>query len=225
MKRYLLILFLSAASCGIAFGQEMYHVGFSDNGIEMPDTVDMNQVYNIDFELENKGTQTITNSINVFLATYDEAEGLNPEHWIVGFSNIELEPGEIFTPPNPEDIYDQATANYNYGPGDNIVVIWPVIDVAETQTSESIYNDLYVNNPNSIEVFDDLDFEIITRDNLIDIKTTEKVSKVVMFDLKGRIVFNENALKIATKNISCGIYILQVNFTDGYSQSRKVMVE
>ncbi|MBF90903.1 MAG: hypothetical protein CMP75_03975 [Flavobacteriales bacterium] len=225
MKRYLLILFLSAASCGIAFGQEMYHVGFSDNGIEMPDTVNMNQVYNIDFELENKGTQTITSSINVFLATYDEVEGLNPEHWIVGFSNIDLEPGEIFIPPNPDDIYDQATAIYNYGPGDNIVVIWPVIDIAETQTSESIYNDLYVNDPNSIVSFDDLDFEIITRDNLINVQTIENVLQVVMFDLNGRIVFNENGLNIATKSISSGIYILQVNFADGYSQSRKVMVE
>lgn len=123
MKKCLLILLLCATSCGLAFAQEIYHIGFSDNGVEMPDTVDMNQVYNISFELENKGTQTITSSINVFLATYDEVEGLNPEHWIVGFSNIELEPGEIFTPPNSDDIYDQATANYNYGLGDNIVVI------------------------------------------------------------------------------------------------------
>ena len=225
MKKCLLILLLCATSCGVAFAQEIYHIGFSDNGVEMPDTVDMNQVYNISFELENKGTQTITSSINVFLATYDEVEGLNPEHWIVGFSNIELEPGEIFTPPNSDDIYDQATANYNYGPGDNIVVIWPVIDIAETQTSESIYNELYVNDPNSILSFDDLEFEIITSNNIIDIQTAEKVSKVMMFDLNGRIVFNENGLKIATESISRGMYILQVKFADGYSQSRKVIVE
>ena len=71
----MLILLLCATSCGVAFAQEIFHIGFSDNGVEMPDTVNMNQVYNISFELENKGTQTITSSINVFLATYDELEG------------------------------------------------------------------------------------------------------------------------------------------------------
>ena len=43
-------------------------------------------------------------------------------------------------------IYDNVTPQNAYGPGDNIVVIWPKADVPVSQSTQYFYNNLYVLN-------------------------------------------------------------------------------
>ena len=174
---------------GFASAQSAYHIGFNDEGVNMPDTVNMGDEYLIGFVLENKGTESITNTVNLYLATYDETEGLSAQRWIGGFSNINLAPGETFTPPNPQDMYDVVTGANYYGPGDNIVVIWPVIDVGESQNSENFYNNLYVNDPNTIPQPELMSFAIISYDKSIRVQTEEQVSQLTIFDLKGKMIY------------------------------------
>lgn len=226
MNKFFTLTFTLLLGLSSAFAQSMYHIGFNEDGVSIPDTVDMGDEYLIDFVLENKGTESITNTVNLYLATYDEVEGLSAQRWIGGFSNIDLSPGETFTPPNPEDIYDIATqANY-YGPGDNIVVIWPVIDNGEAQNSENFYNDLYVNDPNTtISEVEKMRFEVMSSEGFIRVQSKASVSRLVVFDLKGKMIYNGVEKEIPTTALSKGMYIVQLNFEDGLSQSRKVLVK
>ena len=225
MNNFFTVVFFVFLGIAPALGQSMYHIGFNAEGVSIPDTVDMNDQYFIDFVLENKGTEPITNTINIYLATYDEVNGLNPQHWIGGFSNINLAPGETFTPPKPQEVYDDVFPSNYYGPGDNIVVIWPMIEIDESQNSENFYNDLYVNDPNNIEEIEYIRFETIVTEDLISIHTQELISKLVVFDLQGKVVYNGVDKEITTTNFAKGMYVVQLNFKDGLSQSRKVLVK
>ena len=227
MNRLFTVVFCIILGIAPALGQSMYHTGFSAEGVVIPDTVNMNDEYLIDFVLENKGTESITNTINVYLATYDETNGLNPQHWIGGFSNINLAPGETFTPPNPEEVYDNVFPSNYYGPGDNIVVIWPMIDFDEPQNqdSEHFYNDLYVNDPNDIIEIEPLRFESVVTEGLISIQSQAAIATIVMFNLQGKIAYKGSDKEITTTGFAEGMYVVQLNFKDGLSQSRKVLVK
>ena len=50
-------------------------------------------------------------------------------------------------------IYDNVTPQNAYGPGDNIVVIWPKADAPISQSTQYFYNNLHVLNASAIQEY------------------------------------------------------------------------
>lgn len=222
LKRALHILILGLFASP-AFAQ-VYEIGLSDDGVSMPSVVNMSDTYYMDLVIVNKGTTAITDQVEVRIEVRDTADNpIGPSRQLWSISGLTVQPGDSIVIP-PTDLYDNVTPSY-YVPGDNIVVIWPYIDVTATQTTELHFNSLYVNTTDAVEEVEASIFEVYQIAEHMVVETDLRDFSLFVFDLTGKEVAQlENKRSVSLKALSEGIYIVQLQLEDGTTQSRKLMV-
>ena len=137
---------LLGAFFGVSNAQVMCELGFTPSGVEMTDTATLYHSYDMEFSIVNNGSTSISDPIDIFATVNDTVSGISQTpRWLGGVSNITLNPGDTFHF-SIGVIYDNVTPQNAYGPGDNIVVIWPKADVPISQSTQYFYNNLYVLN-------------------------------------------------------------------------------
>ena len=106
----------------------MCELGFTASGVEMTDTATLYHSYGMEFSIINNGSASISDPIDIFTVVNDTVSGISQTpRWLGGVSNITLNPATHFILLIGV-IYDNVTPQNAYGPGDNIVVIWPKAD-------------------------------------------------------------------------------------------------
>ena len=145
MKKISLVLLL-VAFFEVSSAQVMCELGFTPSGVEMTDTATLYHSYDMEFSIVNNGSTSISDPIDIFATVNDTVSGISQTpRWLGGVSNITLNPTDTFHF-SIGVIYDNVTPQNAYGPGDNIVVIWPKADVPISQSTQYFYNNLYVLN-------------------------------------------------------------------------------
>lgn len=224
-----LIFTLGFAVLAVASTAQTYELGLTPDGVSMPSTVDLDDTYYIELTVENKGTIAIadTLNINIRLAVYESATGaFLSDHQLYSYSGNTLQPGDT-VPFLGTTLWDEASLSYSYVPGDNIIVVWPVVDVVATQTTEYHFNNLYVNDPNSVEeeVSPKTVKVFTTSERELFIETKELLEMVEVFDLSGKKIFETKETSASLKSIPQGIYIAQISFKDGEIHQSKFLVK
>ena len=229
LKQIVFIFFVGLST--ITSGQNIT-LSFSSTAISLPDTISMGDTIWYHCWIVNDGNSVITDHIalraaricqNQSQALVDEREigHINPGALFPGDS-IELPLGMMY-----EIVHQQ-----NYLTGDNIVVIWPRVQVSGPQANEHLTANLHVLNNSMISSLDDA---IASKDNafyFID-KTIHflnefSISEVVLYNMLGNEVYQSKSQfvkKINLQNAPSGTYLLVMYLLDGTIRKEKLIVD
>ena len=206
--------------------QVMYELGFTDTGVSMTDTASLYSTYGMEFSIVNNGSVTISDPIDIFALVNDTISGLSQTpRWLGGVSNIILNPSDTFHF-STNVIYDNVTPQNSYGPGDNIVVIWPKADAPISQSTQYFYNNLFVLNAIATPPVD-LNKELSSVqfiDGEIFIETTN-FKEAQLYSLEGRLICVSNTKSIMAKDLNSGIYIVTVLFEGNNAHSFRIGIK
>ena len=187
MKRKLLTLLL-VAFFGVSNAQVMCELGFTPSGVEMTDTATLYHSYDMEFSIVNNGSTSISDPIDIFAVVNDTVSGISQTpRWLGGVSNITLNPGDTFHF-SLGVIYDNVTPQNAYGPGDNIVVIWPKADAPISQSTQYFYNNLHVLNASAMQEYglNELSNEVKLIDSEIFVETSD-FNEVQVYSSEGKL--------------------------------------
>lgn len=206
--------------------QVMYELGFTDSGVSMTDTASLYSTYGMEFSIVNNGSVTISDPIDIFAVVNDTISGLSQTpRWLGGVSNITLNPSDTFHF-STNVIYDNITPQNSYGPGDNIVVIWPKADVPISQSTQYFYNNLFVLNANAT-LPSDLNKDLSSVqfiDGEILIETTN-FKEAQLYSLEGRLICVSNNKSIMAKDLNSGTYIVTVLSEENNAHSFRIVIK
>ena len=216
IKRILIILLMSI--CSQSFSQENYAMTFGYYDPVIADTTEYYDHLSVSCYVVNTGTDTIFSQIRamissnpgvgeesvreIFSVSFEDGTGLNPGDSI------------YFPAPEPGSIngaYDIILPSNNYYDGDNIIVVWPVIDGAISFTTEQFSKDIFVNeSTSSVDEKSISEIKILVSSSLIEISSSTIVDKVQLFNVEGKLVAESQSNKILKNNLKSGIYLLKV---------------
>lgn len=216
IKRILIILLMSI--CSQSFSQENYAITFGYYDPVISDTAEYYDHLSVSCYVVNAGTDTIFSQIRamissnpgvgeesvreIFSVSFEEGSGLNPGDSI------------YFPAPEPGSIngaYDVILPTNNYYDGDNIIVVWPVIDGAISFTTEQFSKDIFVNESTSSVLENSIsDIKVLVSASLIEVSSSTIVDQVQLFSVEGKLVAESQSNKIIKNNLKSGIYILNV---------------
>lgn len=211
--------------------QSQYELSIGSITPVIKDTAEMYTQLGIDFWVVNTGENTIFETITAnVVSNPGEVSASRQIGWISFQEGTGLAPGDSVHFEWDEEIedgvYDDVTPQNEYSGGDNIIVVWPAIDAVVTQTLEQYYHGLYVSADTDVAIIRELiDFKVYASSFLLEVVSEKEIVEVSIFNMEGKEVIRGPEVEISKKELSTGVYILQVEFKDGYSQSRKVMVE
>lgn len=224
MRRKLLMLVL-VAFFGVSNAQVMYELGFTSSGVTMTDTAQLYSSYEMEFSIINNGTNTITDPIDIFTVVNDTASGVSQTpRWLGGVSNITLSASDTFHF-SVGVIYDNVTPQNAYGPGDNIVVIWPKADAPVSQSTEYFYNGLHVLNASALQ--EDILNEERSVAKLIGdqiIVETSDFKEVQVYSVDGKLIHVSKANSIIVEDWFPGTYIVTVLSKLNSAYSTRIVV-
>ena len=231
LKKGFILVFCCVLSFAVK-AQSQYELAIGSVAPVITDTAEMFSKLGIDFWAVNVGENTIYETINAKVST--NPSSTSTSRVIFGISFPEgsgLEPGDSLHFYWDEDSesgpYDDVIIQNSYDGGDNIIVVWPVVDGNISQTVEQYYHGVHVTgNVAVVEAPEKVDFKVfVSSEQFVEIKTEKEIVSLSVVDLTGKEVYRGSDTKVSTKNFPVGIYIVQVNFKDGLSQSRKVLVK
>lgn len=188
-----------------------------------PVIADSTEYYNnlpIDFYIVNEGTDTIFSEIRAMISSNPGVGEENVRQiFSVSFENgTGLIPGDSIHFPAPalnsiNGTYDVILPSNNYFDGDNIIVVWPVID-GSSFTCEQFSKGLYVDEPTTVHQKIISDIKVLVSSNLIEVRSSISIDEIQLFSLEGKLVAKSETNKIYKNNLKRGIYVLQVNQKD-----------
>jgi hypothetical protein len=216
LKKTLFVILLCITSQ--SFSQENYAMTFGYYHPVIADTAEYYNNLSVECYVVNTGTDTIFSQIRTMILTNPGVgEESVRELFSVSFENGSgLNPGDsVYFPAPPVDSpnngsFDVVLPTNNYIDGDNIIVVWPVIDGTTSFTSEQYSKEIYVNEPTSIDKNPISDIKILVSNSLIEVSSINDVDRVQLFNLEGRVVAESQTNKILKSSLKSGIYILKV---------------
>lgn len=224
IRKLLLIIFVLFFTDSKA--QVMYELGFTNSGVSMTDTASLYSTYGMEFSIVNNGSATISDPIDIFGVVNDTISGLSQTpRWLGGVSNITLNPSDTFHF-STNVIYDNVTPQNSYGPGDNIVVIWPKADAPISQSTQYYYNNLFVLNASATSQADSNNHlsSVQVIDGEIFVETTN-FKEAQVYSLEGRLVCMTNNRSITVKDLNSGTYIVTVLSEGNNAHSFKIVIK
>lgn len=225
MKRKLLALLL-VVFFGVSNAQVMYELGFTPSGLAMSDTAVLYSSYDMEFSIVNNGSATISDPIDIFAVVNDTVSGISQTpRWLGGVSNITLNPSDTFHF-SLGVIYDNVTPQNAYGPGDNIVVIWPKADVLVSQSTQYFYNNLHVLNVSTVQesgLYEESNLAKLIGDEIFISISNFKEAQV--YSVEGKLMHVSKTKSIIVNDWVPGLYILTVLSKENNAYSTKIVVE
>ena len=225
MKKISLVLLL-VAFFEVSSAQVMCELGFTPSGVEMTDTATLYHSYDMEFSIVNNGSTSISDPIDIFATVNDTVSGISQTpRWLGGVSNITLNPGDTFHF-SIGVIYDNVTPQNAYGPGDNIVVIWPKADVPISQSTQYFYNNLYVLNASvgQKDGLNELSNEVKLIDSEIIVETSD-FNEVQVYSIEGRLVHVSKTKSIIVEDWVPGTYVVTVLSKENNAHSTRIVVK
>ena len=120
----------------------------------------------------------------------------------------------------------------NYLTGDNIVVIWPRVQVSGSQVNEHLTTQIHVLNNSMISSINDAikikENGFYFLDKTIHFLNEFSVSEVVLYNMLGNEVYQSNSQflkKINLQNTPSGTYLMVIRLTDGTIRKEKLVVQ
>ena len=214
IKKILIIFLLFVGSQ--SFSQENYAMTF---GYYNPVIADTSEYYNhlsVDCYIVNTGTDTIFSQITAMIST-NPGVGLENvrELFSASFQNGSgLNPGDsVHFPAPPVDSpsngsYDVVLPSNNYFDGDNIIVVWPVIDGPASYTSEQYSKEIYVNESTSLSENPYSNNKILVSNTFVEVSSDDNIDQLKLFNLEGKLVAESQQNKLLRNDLKPGIYIL-----------------
>lgn len=190
--------------------------------VGLPDTVSTNATYSFGFRVANVGNTIYSGTIDFdFLV-----DSINPGSlqsfgvWQVGG----FAPGDSVIIPVSNYAFSLNTFNL----GDNVVVVWPR-GLGNSNALDSLTFHVYVTNLSGINENEkrNSDLRIFPNPSKDIINfTSEKnmIDEVRIYDVSGRLALESKShLNIFTAQLTEGVYIAEVKFSDGIIIRRKIM--
>ena len=204
----------------------MCELGFTASGVEMTDTATLYHSYGMEFSIINNGSASISDPIDIFTVVNDTVSGISQTpRWLGGVSNITLNPADTFHF-TLGVIYDNVTPQNAYGPGDNIVVIWPKADAPISQSTQYFYNNLHVLNASAMQEYglNELSNEVKLIDSEIFVETSD-FNEVQVYSIEGRLVHVSKTKSIIVEDWVPGTYVVTVLSKENSAYSTRIVVK
>ena len=227
LRHFIIIFFLGSST--FTSGQNMA-LSFSPNNTSLPDTIALGDTIWYNFWVVNDGNSVITDYISLNTARFCQAQGMINEREIGHVNPGALFPGDSIE--FPLGMFYEVAHQQNYLTGDNIVVIWPRVQVSGPQVNEHLTNQIHVLNKSIISGKNDA---IKIKENCfyftnktIHFLNEFSVSEVVLYNMLGNKVYKSNApfLKVVNlQNTPSGTYLLVIRLTDGTIRKEKLVVQ
>ena len=227
LRHFIIIFFLGSST--FTSGQNIA-LSFSSNNISLPDTVSMGDTIWYNCWVVNDGNSVITDQIALRTARLCQPQGLVDEREI-GYIN----PGALFPGDSvefPSGMLYELVHQQNYLAGDNIVVIWPRVQVSGSQVNEHLTSNVHVLYNSMISSIDDA---ITSKDNIfyfpdktIHFLNEFSISEVALYNMLGNEVYQSNSQflkKINLQNTPSGTYLMVIRLTDGTIRKEKLVVQ
>ena len=132
----------------------------------------------------------------------------------------------------PSAMLYEVVLQQNYLAGDNIVVIWPRVQVSGSQVNEHLTSNVHVLYNSMISSIDDA---ITSKDNIfyfsdktIHFLNEFSISEVALYNMLGNEVYQSNSQflkKINLQNTPSGTYLMVIRLTDGTIRKEKLVVQ
>ena len=228
LRRIITIIFFIGGTT-FTSGQNI-NLSFSSATISLPDTISMGDTIWFNCWVVNDGNNVITDHIALRAARLCQTQGLVDEREI-GYIN----PGALFPGDSieiPLGMLHEVVHQQNYLTGDNIVVIWPRVQVPASQANEHLTANIHVLNNSMISSLNDAikikENGFYFLDKTIHFINKFLVSEVVMYNMLGNEMYKSNSQflkKINLQNIPNGTYLLVIRLTDGTIIKEKLIVQ
>ena len=227
LRNFIIIFFLGSST--FTSGQNIA-LSFSSNNISLPDTVSMGDTIWYNCWVVNDGNSVITDQIALRAARSCQPQGLVDEREIGHINPGALFPGDSIE--LPLGMMYEVVLQQNYLAGDNIVVIWPRVQVSGSQVNEHLTNQIHVLNKSIISGINDA---IKIKENCfyftnktIHFLNEFSVSEVVLYNMLGNKVYKSNAPSLKEVNlqsITMGTYLMVIRLTNGTIRKEKLVVQ
>ena len=227
LRHFVIIFFLGSSTFTSA---QNIALSFSSNNISLPDTISMGDTIWYHCWVVNDGNSVITDQIALRAARLCQPQGLVDEREI-GYIN----PGALFPGDSvefPSGMLYELVHQQNYLTGDNIVVIWPRVQVSGSQVNEHLTSNVHVLYNSMISSIDDA---ITSKDNIfyfsdktIHFLNEFSISEVALYNMLGNEVYQSNSQflkKINLQNTPSGTYLMVIRLTDGTIRKEKLVVQ
>lgn len=225
MKRKLLTLLL-VSFFGVTNAQVMCELGFTPSGVEMTDTATLYHSYDMKFSIVNNGSTSISDPIDIFTVVNDTVSGVSQTpRWLGGVSNITLNPTDTFHF-TLGVIYDNVTPQNAYGPGDNIVVIWPKADAPISQSTQYFYNNLHVLNSSTAQEcgLQELPNEVKLIGSEILVETSD-FNEIQVYSIDGKLTHVSKTKSIMVEDWIPGTYVVTVLSKENSAHSTRIVLK
>jgi len=227
LRNFIIIFFLGSST--FTSGQNIA-LSFSPNNTSLPDTIALGDTIWYNFWVVNDGNSVITDYIALKTARFCLAQGMINEREIGHVNPGALFPGDSIE--FPLGMLYEVVHQQNYLAGDNIVVIWPRVEVLDPQVNEHLTTQIHVLNNSMISSLNDAikikENSFYFLDKTIHFLNKFPVSEVVLYNMLGNEVYQSNSQflkKINLQNTPSGTYLLVTRLTDGTIRKEKLVVQ
>jgi len=227
--RHIIIIIFFILGTAFSSGQNVA-VSFSSNTISLADTVVMGDTVWYNCWLVNDGNSVITDHISLKAARFCQVQGLINQREIGHINPGVLFPGDSIE--LPLGMLHEVVHQQNYLTGDNIVVIWPRVQLSSPQNNQYLTTQIHVQNNSMISGLKDA---IKSNDNLfyfldkvIHFPNEFLVSEVVLYNMLGNVMYKSKIpllKKINLQNTTRGAYLILIRLTDGTIRKEKLIVQ
>ena len=225
--RHIIIIFFLGCST-FTSGQNIA-LSFSSNNISIPDTIVLGDTIWYNFWVVNDGNSVITDCIDLKAARFCQVQGIINEREVSHVNPGALFPGDSIE--FPVGLSYEVIDQQNYLIGDNIVVIWPRIDVLDPQVNEHVTVEIHVQNNSMISGVKDAakserNFFYFS-DNTIQFINEFEVLEVALYNMLGAEVYKlSSPLKaINLQNMPVGTYFMIARLANGTIKKEKIIVQ
>ena len=205
-------------------------LSFSLNNASIADTICIGDTIWYNFWVVNDGYSVITDFISLKTARLCQAQGMLSEREIGHVDPGVLLPGDSVE--FPPGIFYEVVHQQNYLSGDNIVVIWPRVQVSASQDNEHLTKQIHVLNNSTIN---SLKTNIKSKENgfyfsdkKINFLNEFSISEVVLYNMLGNEVYKSVSPFVRTINLeqsNVGAYLMVIRLRDGTIKKEKIIVQ
>lgn len=213
MKKNLFILLLFFLGIGLAKSSAQVYLSFAEDPIYQ-DTVLMESTQEFSFLLENTGTDTLNEVVEIFMSITNQQDITSTASMGVFMAQDSLLlPGQIM----PITFVD-TISSLRYTLGDNVVVIWP--GVAKTPIGHQTFTS-FINVANPITIEEIVDNVLVVYPNpmkeqaLMQLPHNEKIESLRLMNVMGTVVLEEPMILVEKPllyraGLKEGVYFLEL---------------
>jgi hypothetical protein len=227
LRHFIIIFFLGSST--FTSGQNIA-LSFSPNNTALADTIALGDTIWYNFWVVNDGNSVITDYISLNTARFCQAQGMINEREIGHVNPGALFPGDSIE--FPLGMLYEVVHQQNYLTGDNIVVIWPRVEVLDPQVNEHLTTQIHVLNNSMISslkgAIKSKENSFYVLDKTIHFLNKFSVLEVVLYNMLGNEVYKSNypsLKKVNLQNIPIGTYLMMIRLTDGTIRKEKLIVQ